>query len=170
MTALQRCLDFLEENHVCYAHTRHCLAFTALEVAFAEHLSPRKLAKTVVYAGAQGYGFAVLPADSLIDLEALRNFLNDPSVRLATEREIGNLFPECELGAMPPFGNLFHLPVLIDTGVAEQEFMAFNGGTHRDVIHMSYGDFARLVNPAVARFASRSVFVDNEELQPIANP
>ena len=153
MTTLQRCLDFLDNAHICYAHTKHSLAFTALEVAFAEHLSPHKLAKTVVYVGAQGYGLAVLPADYLINLDTLGTFLNDPLIRLATERELGELFPECELGAMPPFGNLFHLPVLVDNSVAEQEFIAFNAGTHRDVIHMHFGDFRRLVDPAIGKFA-----------------
>ena len=153
MTTLQRCLEFLDNAHTCYAHTKHSLAFTALEVAFAEHLSPHKLAKTVVYSGAQGHGLAVLPADYLINMETLGLFLNDPSIRLATERELGELFPECELGAMPPFGNLFHLPVLVDTSVAEQEFIAFNAGTHRDVIHMHCGDFKRLVDPAIGQFA-----------------
>jgi len=153
MTTLQRCLEFLEKSQICYAHTRHSVAFTAMEVAFAEHIAPHKIAKTVVYTGAQGYGLAILPANYLIDLEDLGGFLNDPTIRLASERELGELFPDCELGAMPPLGNLFHLPVLVDTSVAEQEFIAFNGGTHRDVLHMSYGDFARLVDPAIAKFA-----------------
>jgi Ala-tRNA(Pro) deacylase len=153
MTTLQRCLEFLDKAHIAYAHTKHSLAFTALEVAFAEHISPHKLAKTVVYLGAQGYGFAVLPADCLIDLTVLGAFLNDPAIRLASERELGELFPASELGAMPPFGNLFHLPVIVDTSIAEQEFVAFNAGTHRDVIHMHYSDFKRLVDPAVAKFA-----------------
>lgn len=153
MTTLQRCLDFLDKAHISYAHTKHSLAFTALEVAFAEHISPHKLAKTVVYVGAQGYGFAVLPADCLIDISILGVFLNDPAVRLASEQELGELFPECEVGAMPPFGNLFHLPVIVDASIAEQEFIAFNAGTHRDVVHMHFGDFKRLVDPAVAKFA-----------------
>lgn len=167
MTTLQRCLDFLDNSRTCYAHTKHSLAFTALEVAFAEHISPHKLAKTVVYSGAQGYGLAVLPADYLIDMETLGAFLNDSSVRLATEKELGELFPECELGAMPPFGNLFNLPVLVDTSVAEQEFIAFNGGTHKDVLHMSYGDFARLVNPAVGKFAYSTEESKDSEIQHI---
>ena len=153
MTTLERLLQFLDNAHICYAHTKHSLAFTALEVAFAEHMSPHKMAKTVVYGGAQGYGLAVLPADYLINMETLGRFLNDPSIRLATERELGELFPECELGAMPPFGNLFHLPVLLDTSAAEQEFIVFNAGTHRDVIHMHCGDFKRLVDPAIGQFA-----------------
>ncbi len=157
MTTLERCLEFLDNAHICYAHTKHSLAFTALEVAFAEHLSPHKLAKTVVYAGTQGYGLAVLPADYLVNMETLGRFLNDGGIRLASERELGELFPECELGAMPPFGNLFHLPVLMDTSVAEQEFIAFNAGTHRDVIHMHGGDFRRLVDPAIGQFAYEPV-------------
>jgi len=157
MTTLERCLEFLDKAHICYAHTKHSLAFTALEVAFAEHISPHKLAKTIVYVGAQGYGFAVLPADCLIDMELLSSFLNDPTIRLASERELGELFPECELGAMPPFGNLFHLPVIVDTSIAEIEFIAFNAGTHRDVIHMHFADYKRLVDPAVARFAMTAV-------------
>ena len=156
MTTLHRCLEFLDNAHVCYAHTKHSLAFTALEVAFAEHITPHKLAKTVVYAGAQGYGLAVLPADYLINLDTLGYFLNDPDIRLATERELGELFPECELGAMPPFGNLFHLPVLLDTSVAEQEFIAFNAGTHREVMHMRTTEFRRLVFPQIVSLVRES--------------
>lgn len=157
MTTLERCTEFLDKHHICYAHTKHSMAFTALEVAFAEHISPHKLAKTVVYASAQGYGLAVLPADCLIDMSTLGKFVNDPAVRLASERELSELFPECELGAMPPFGSLFHLPVIVDSSVAEQEFMAFNAGTHKDVIHMHYADFKRLTNPAVGKFALTAV-------------
>lgn len=153
MTTLERCIEFLDLARICYAHTRHSRAFTAREVAFAEHISPHKLAKTVVYASEQGYGLAVVPADAIVNLRALGIYLNDPRVRLATEPEMAQLFRECEVGAMPPFGNLFNLPVIVDIGVAEQEFIAFNAGTHRDVIHMSYADFSRLVDPGVGQFA-----------------
>jgi Ala-tRNA(Pro) deacylase len=156
MTTLERCIDFLDRAHIAYAHTKHSLAFTAREVAFAEHISPHKLAKTVVYAGRQGYGFAVLPADCMIDLPELGRLLNDPAIRLASERELGELCPECELGAMPPFGNLFHVPVIVDSSIAEQEFIAFNAGTHRDVVHMHFADFRRLIKPAIAHFTIRA--------------
>jgi Ala-tRNA(Pro) deacylase len=86
-------------------------------------------------------------------MATLGAFVNDSFVRLATERELEELFPECELGAMPPFGNLFNLPVIVDSSVDVQEFIAFNAGTHRDVIHMHTADFERLTNPAVAKFA-----------------
>jgi Ala-tRNA(Pro) deacylase len=157
MTTLERCLELLDRNHICYAHTKHSLAVTALDVAFAEHISPHKLAKTVVYAGSQGFGLAILPADCMIDMATLGAFVNDPNVRLASERELKELFPECELGAMPPLGNLFNLPVMVDTSVDSQEFIAFNAGTHRDVIHMHTAYFERLANPAVARFAVSAV-------------
>jgi Ala-tRNA(Pro) deacylase len=153
MTTLDRCLELLDRAGVWYSHTGHPLAFTALEVAAAEHLSPHKLAKTVVYAGDSGYGMAVLPADCLVDKDALGGFLDDSSVRLANELELGQLFPGCDLGSMPPFGSLFHLPVIVDASVAEQEFIAFNAGTHRDVIHMTYADFAELVAPVLSKFA-----------------
>ena len=157
MTTLERCLEFLDRSHISYVHTKHARAFTATELAFAEHLSPHKVAKTVVYASAQGYGLAVLPADYLINMETLGAFLNDPEIRLASEAEMAQLFPECEVGAMPPFGNLFNLPVIVDTSIAEQEFIVFNAGTHYDVIHMSYGDFRRVVNPAVGKFTMAGV-------------
>jgi len=156
MTTLQRCIEFLDRQRVGYAHTRHANAFTALEVAAAEHLSAHKVAKTVVYAGAQGYGLAVLPGDMLINMEILRALLNDPTLRLATEHELNQLFPECELGAMPPLGNLFHLPVIVDASLAEQQFIAFNAGTHRDVIHLSYRDYAHMAKPAVGDFAMKT--------------
>lgn len=157
MTTLERCLEFLDRSRINYAHTKHPRVFTAAETAFAEHVSPHKLAKTVVYATTQGYGLAVVPADHLINLETLGAFLNDPEIRLASEAEVAQLFPESEVGAMPPIGNLFHLPVIVDTSIAEQEFIVFNAGTHEDVIHMSYGDFRRLVNPAAGKFTMAGV-------------
>jgi len=157
MTTLKRCIEFLDFSRVRYAHTRHSIAYTAREVAAAEHLSPHKLAKTVVFLSENGFGMALVPADYLVDLEVLRQLLSVSWIRLATENEIGDLFPECELGAMPPFGNLFDLPVYVDSGVAAQEFIAFSAGTHRDVIHMSFGDFRRLVDPAIASFAYKDI-------------
>jgi len=153
MTTLDRCLQLLDRAGVWYSHTGHSLAFTAREVASAENLPAHELAKTIIYVGDSGYGMAVLPADCLIDMTALGAILKDPSVRLASERELGELCPCCDLGAMPPFGSLFHLPVIVDATVADQEFIAFNAGTHRDVLHISYVDFSQLVKPMVAKFA-----------------
>ena len=94
-----------------------------------------------------GYGMAVVPGDRMLDLEGLRALLGVSRLRLATESELGELFPDCELGAMGPFGNLCGVPVYADAGLAEEETIAFNAGTHRDVIHMSFADYRRLVKP-----------------------
>jgi Ala-tRNA(Pro) deacylase len=160
MTTLQRCLEFLDRNQIRYAHTGHKVAYTALEVAAAEHLPAAKMAKTVVFFDDRtGYGMAVLPAHSLVDLEELRHITGSQHIRLATETEIGRLFRDSELGAMPPFGNLFDMPVFVDQALAENPAIAFSAGTHRDVIHMSFGDFRRAVAPKVVTFARKVVTV-----------
>jgi Ala-tRNA(Pro) deacylase len=156
MPLLPKLRDFLDEKQVAYTHTVHPLAYTAREVASAEHIPPREVAKVVVFLGEHGYGMAVLPADSVVDLEQLRLDLGLARLRLATEAELGELFPGCELGAMPPLGNLFGMPVYVDGRLAGEDMIAFNGGTHRDVVHMHYADFERLVNPMVVPFARRA--------------
>ncbi len=158
MTTLQRCLEFLDKNQIRYAHTGHPVAYTALEVAAAEHLPAAKMAKTVVFfSDWSGYGMAVLPADSHADLDELRTVVGAHHLRLATETEIGRLFRESELGAMPPLGNLFDMEVFVDQSLADNPTIAFNGGTHRDVIHMSFADFRRAVNPNIVSFSKRTV-------------
>lgn len=156
MPVLSKLREFLDSQQVQYTHTVHPLAYTAREVATAEHIPAREVAKTVVFLSEQGYGMAVLPADSVVDLEQLRLDLGVSRLRLATEAELGELFPNCELGAMPPFGNLFDMPVYVDSRLAAEELIAFNAGTHRDMIHMHYADFERLVNPLVVVFSRRA--------------
>jgi len=157
MTTLKRCIEFLEAGRIRYAHTRHSIAYTAREVAAAEHLSAHKLTKIVVFLSENGFGLALVPGDYLVHLEVLRSLQSVNWIRLATEQEIAELFPECELGAMPAFGNLFDLPVYVDSGVSSQEFIAFNAGTHRDVIHMSFADFRHVVDPRIATFAYKEI-------------
>jgi Ala-tRNA(Pro) deacylase len=152
MNMLKRCLGYLKQNQVLYTHSTHSAARTAREVAQIEGMPAHNLAKTVVYAGDNGYGMAVVPADSMVDFGELRRLLGLTDIRLATESELLELFPDCELGAMPPFGNLYEIPVLMDEGLASVAFIAFNAGTHRDLIHMSGADFHKLVNPLVAAF------------------
>ncbi len=155
MPILTKLREFLDQNQTEYTHTVHPLAYTAREVASTEHVPVREMAKTVIFLGEHGYGMAVLTADSVVDLEQLRQDLGLARLRLATEAELSGLFPACELGAMPPFGNLFELPVYVDGRLAGQETITFNAGTHRDVIHMRFRDFDRLVNPAIVTFARR---------------
>lgn len=155
MKTLKRCLAYLKRNGILYSHSIHPSAYTAREVAAADRMPAHYLAKTVVYVGDNGYGMAVVPADSIDDLNEVRRLLGFTGIRLASEIELAELFPECELGAMPPFGNLFKMPVLMDESLAGVEFIAFNAGTHRDVIHLSGADFHKLVNPLVAAFAAK---------------
>jgi Ala-tRNA(Pro) deacylase len=149
MAVLERLRVFLDQNHVAYTHTVHPLAYTAREVAASEHLPPREVAKVVVFMGDNGYRMAVLPANRLVDFQELRTVLGFSHARLATEHELAQLFPDCELGAMPPFGNLYGIPVYVDGALLEDEMIAFNAGTHRDVVHMKMSDFKRLVEPGV---------------------
>ena len=153
MELLQRLRVFLEENHVEYTHTVHPLAYTAREVASAEHLPTREVAKTVVVFGDEGYHMIVVPASRFVDFQEVRLTLGLTHARLATEQEIGQLFPDCELGAMPPIGNLYGVPVYLDSSLACEETIAFNAGTHYDVVHMRTADFRKLVNPAIVSLA-----------------
>lgn len=153
MNALKRCLDYLDRSGVPYSHSTHPPAFTAVEVAAADRLPARNLAKTVLYRGDNGYGMLVLRADYIVDFAEVLRLLGLKDIRLATETEVAQLFPDSELGAMPPFGNSIEMPILIDEGLAAAEFIAFNAGTHRDAIHMSFEDFVAVSNPLIARFA-----------------
>lgn len=155
MTTLDRLLAFLEMREVAYKHDRHTLAYTARETAVAEHVPPRCFAKTVVVHYEDGYAMAVLPSDRNVDLEELRLAFGTRHLRLATEAELAELFPECELGAMPPFGNgmLFELPVWVDGLLMSEETICFNAGTHRDVVQMSIEDWEDIVKPSVLAFA-----------------
>ena len=155
MSTLQLTLDYLDRKEIRYVHTRHSPAHTAREVAKVEHMAPHKLAKTVVFHSEFGYGMAAVRADEFVDFEELRVLLGARGVRLANEEELAELFPGCELGAMPPFGNLFNMRVLMDRGLLAPTNIAFNAGTHRDLIHMSVDDFLQLAKPAVGDFAMR---------------
>lgn len=152
MTTLQYSLNYLDAQGIRYAHTTHSPAYTAEEVAAAEHMPPYRIAKTVVCHDADGYLMVVVPADSYVDMEQLRIAIGSPVLYLAEEQELLIRFPGAELGAMPPLGPLFGLRVYLDRETANQEFIAFNAGTHRDVIHMRVADFKRLMQPLVGEF------------------
>lgn len=154
---LQRCVDYLKLSRIVYSHSIHSPAYTARAVAWADRMPPHSLAKTVVYSTDSGYGMLVLPADMVVDFDEVRRLLKLKTIRLASEEELARLFPDCAAGAMPPFGNLFDMPVLMDETLATAEFIAFSAGTPRDVIHMSGDDFHKLVNPLVAAFAVEKV-------------
>ena len=153
MAVSKKLQDFLDQSGVAYTHTVHPLAYTAREVASAEHISAQEVAKAVVFLCESGYRMVVLPASKVVDFQELRSVLGFSHARLATEKELSQLFSDCELGAMPPFGNLYDVPVHLDSSMLVDEKIAFNAGTHRDVIHMSLEDFRRLVHPEVVSLA-----------------
>ena len=157
MPLIDHWLEYLAKNHVRYSHSIHPRARTARETASAERMLAHEFAKTVVYFGERGFGVAVIPADQFVDLNKLTRLLELPMVRLASESELARLFPDCEIGAMPPFGDACPLPVMVDPGIVG-DFIAFTVGTHRDVIRISFADFQRLASPKIAAIAtSRAV-------------
>jgi Ala-tRNA(Pro) deacylase len=131
----------------------HRQAYTAQDVAAAAHVPGRELAKSVVIKADDRFVLAVLPAPRKVDLEGLRQTLGASEVRMAHESEFASLFPGCEMGAMPPFGNLYGVDVYVDEALSQDEEIVFNAGTHVDAVRMRYKDFERLVKPAVAGFA-----------------
>ena len=145
----ERLRSFLDSAHAEFSLTVHSRAFTAREVALAERLPPREVAKSVVLFGDGEYRIVVIPASKLVDFHELRPALGLIQARLASEDEIGRLFPDCELGAMPPFGSLYGLSVYLDASLAGEPVIAFNAGTHREVIHMPMAEFRRLANPEI---------------------
>ena len=152
MTTLRRSLAYLKENRMPYIHTTHANAYEAREVAIAEHLPAHRLAKTVVFCGDGYYAMAALPADCMIDLEMMATKLGVDRLRLASEAEVARLFPDSEVGAMPPFGKLFNLPLYLDESLADSVNIVFSAGTHRDAIHMSLADFLILEEPMIMSF------------------
>ncbi len=144
---------FLDSHQAKYAISHHHTAFTAREVAAAEHLPAREVAKVVVVFGDAKYHMIVIPANRLIDFQEVRHTLGLTQARLATEDELAKLFPDCELGAMPPIGALYGLPVYFDSSLLDEDIIAFNAGTHRDVVHMKTEDFRTLVQPVMVSLA-----------------
>lgn len=146
--------EFLDLHLVRYVSLRHSPAFTAAEVAQSAHVSGRDFAKTVIVVIEDEMVMIVLPASRRVLLNDLREMLDTTHLRLATEAEFRDRFPDCELGAMPPFGNLYGMRVYVSSLLAEEKEIAFNAGSHTEVIKMSYADFDRLVKPLVLDFVT----------------
>lgn len=144
--------DYLDRQHVHYDVLPHPEAFRAVAVAQTLQTTEKEMAKVVIVKVQERFVMTVLPASWNVDLHRLRTVFATNQVRLATEDEITGLFPDCELGAMPPFGTLYGLPVYVDHSLTEDEEIVFQAGTHSDAIRMRYMDFAALVFPVVAEF------------------
>jgi Ala-tRNA(Pro) deacylase len=142
-------LKFLDENGVKYVTIKHSKAYTALEVAESAHIQGKELAKTVMVYKDGDLAMAVVPASRKVVLDLLRRNTGARSLELAQEQEFKDQFPGCEVGAMPPFGNLYGMEVYVEPHLAEDVEIAFNAGTHQELVRMAYKDFERLVKPKV---------------------
>ncbi len=150
--------EFLRQANVAYRVVPHLPAYTAREEAAVAHVPRRDWAKTVIcFADGEAIE-AVVPADRVVNLKSLAAAAGAWTIRLAREDELDSLFPDCEAGAMPPFGPLYQQPVFVDQSLAhedDEEHIVFNAGTHTDAVAMRYRDFAALTHPIVARIGQR---------------
>jgi Ala-tRNA(Pro) deacylase len=148
---LRKLKEFLDAQKVKYVSITHSPAYTATEVAESTHIPGRELAKTVMVKLDGKIAMAVLPSTRKVDLNLLRESVGAEEARLATEEEFKSLFPDCETGAMPPFGNLYGMEVYVAPKLTEDEQIAFNAGSHTEVVKLSYQDFERAAKPKMVR-------------------
>lgn len=154
MTACrERLISYFQQHGVAYSTTAHPTAYTAQEVAAVEHVPGKLVAKVVMAVASRGPLMLVLPATQRVDVEALREALGDADAHLAHENEFADLFPDCEVGAMPPFGNLYNVSVVVDRSLSEDPVIVFRDGSHRETMQIAYADYERLVGPEVKAFS-----------------
>jgi Ala-tRNA(Pro) deacylase len=146
---LKKLTDYLDSNGVKFITLLHSQAFTAQEIAAVAHVSGKELAKAVMIKVDDAITMAVVPASDMVDFRLVKQATGAGKVELAGEAEFKDLFPDCEIGAMPPFGNLYGLNVLASQHLADDEKISFNAGTHRELVQLTYADFVRLVQPRV---------------------
>ena len=156
---LSKLREFLDSRCIKYLVISHSQAYTAQGVAALAHVSGKKLAKTVIVKVDGVLAMVVIPACDHVDLDRLRTLTGGSSVEIAAEQEFQSAFPDCEPGAIPPFGNLYDMPVYADVTLAECDEITFSAGTHRELLRMRWEEMLRLVNPTVAELTYRSVLV-----------
>jgi Ala-tRNA(Pro) deacylase len=153
MSCKERLENYLRDNRVPFEIHHHPTAFTAQELAASEHTPGKMVAKVVMVLADGELVMLALPAPYQADLDRVSRVLEATEVRLAHEDEFAPAFPDCEVGAMPAFGNLYDIPVYVDEALAEDETIVVQAGTHTDALRLKYADFERLVEPTVAGFA-----------------
>jgi Ala-tRNA(Pro) deacylase len=153
MDCRERMEAYLRENGVSFEVKRHDTAYTMSEVAAALHESGKHVAKVVIVKAGEGMAMLVVPSSHRLNMAQVKDLLAAGKVRLAQEQEFSGLFEDCSPGAMPPFGNLYDVPVYVDRTLTEQEEVFFRVGTHQHMMKVAYADFARLVQPTVGEFA-----------------
>lgn len=141
--------EYLRKNNVKYSCINHPVAYASKEVSHVSHIPEQDLAKTVIINAGKKMVMVVLPSSVSVDFQSLRKSLHENDVSLATEKEFSKQFPDCELGAMPPFGNLYNMEVYVDKSLSHNTEIAFNAGTHNEVVKLLYKDFDKLVHPKV---------------------
>ena len=144
---------YLDENNVKYMAISHSKAYTSQEIAASAHIPGKELAKTVIIKINGNMAMAILPASKMVNFELLKETIGASEVELASEREFKGMFPECEIGAMPPFGNLYGMDVYVAESLVKEKDIVFNAGSHTELIKMAYEDFERLVNPRKLNFS-----------------
>ncbi len=145
--------DFLDKNKVKYTSLNHSRAYTAQEAAASSHIPGKEVAKTVIVKMDGKMSMAVLPASCKIDFELLKQASGAKEVALASEMEFKDMFPDCDVGAMPPFGNLYGMEVYSAEKLTEDSEISFNAGSHTELIKLSYKDFEKLVKPKILKFS-----------------
>ena len=153
MTILKKLKDTLEKNGVAYEVGFHPEVFTAQEIAAAQHIPGKEMAKVVMAKADGKMLMLVLPASYQIDMKKLKKVLKAKKVGISKEKQFEELFPDCEVGAMPPFGNLYNLEVWADQVLTEDASIVFQAGNHIETVRIKYSDYARLVNPKVGDFS-----------------
>ena len=152
---MQKLKEFLDSHDIKYITISHSLAYTAQEIAASAHIAGKELAKTVMVKIDGKMAIAVLPASYKVSFDLLKRAAGASKVELANEQEFRDMFPESEVGAMPPFGNLYGTEVFVDESLSQDEEIAFNSGSHTELIKLAYRDFERLVKPKVVKFLAR---------------
>jgi len=145
---------FLKKQKVKFQLRHHPARYTAQEVAAAEHITGEEVAKVVIVKADDAFAMCVLPATYVLDMKRAKKALGAKGVRLATEEEIGGLFPDCEVGAMPPFGAEYNLPVYVEEHLSADEQILVPAGTHEDSVLLAWADYERLAQPKVASFGT----------------
>ena len=153
---VDRLKKYLEENHVRFVTIRHSPAFTAQEIAALAHVPGKEVAKTVMVKLDGTMAMVVLPAPDHVSAARLKEFSGADDVELASEEEFADIFPQCEVGAMPPFGNLWDMQVFVDQRLREDEQIVFNAGNHTELVRLSYSEFERLVKPTIGFLSTRN--------------
>ena len=156
--------QYLDHYKVDYTTSSHPLTYTAQETAEASHVSGQNFAKTVMARIDGQLSMLVLPAKYQVDFTRLGEALGTTDIYLVPEEEFSDEFPDCEVGAMPPFGNLYGMPVYIACSLAEDDYITFNAGTHTDTLTLDFEDFELLVKPKIVPLTDRNGSLGAESL------